>query len=162
MDTQKFSFEYTSYPDSSSLSPADEALLNQARKVTAQAYAPYSSFFVGATILLENGQTINGTNQENASYPVGICAERTALSAASSVYPGVAIDTIAVSYDNRNGAKNDYPISPCGICRQTITEYENRQKKPIRIIMSGQSGKVYILQTASHLLPFGFTAEDME
>lgn len=162
MDTQKFSFEYLSLTDSSALPPADEALLNQARKVTAEAYAPYSNFFVGASILLENGHTVNGTNQENASYPVGICAERTALSAASSVYPGVAIDTIAVSYDNRNNGKNGFPISPCGICRQTITEYENRQKKPIRIIMSGQTGKVYILQTASHLLPFGFTAEDME
>ncbi|WP_343667708.1 cytidine deaminase [Chitinophaga sp.] len=162
MTTQKFTFEYVSYPDSSELSPADEQLLTRARKVTENAYAPYSNFFVGAVILLANGETVQGTNQENASFPVGICAERTALSTASSLYPGVGIDTIAVSYCNKNGGKNDAPISPCGICRQTITEYENRQQKPIRIIMSGQSGKVYVLQTAKHLLPFGFTAEDME
>ncbi|OMP80780.1 cytidine deaminase [[Flexibacter] sp. ATCC 35208] len=162
MDNQKFTFEYTSYNDSSELSQADEKLLNEARKVTENAYAPYSNFYVGAIIQLENGATVPGTNQENASYPVGICAERTALSTASSLYPGVGIDTIAVSYNNKNGGKNDAPISPCGICRQTISEYENRQHKPIRIIMSGQSGKVYILQTAQHLLPFGFTAEDME
>lgn len=162
MNTQKFTFEYDSYSDISELTPADQQLLSAARKVTEQAYAPYSNFFVGAVIHLQNGETVKGTNQENASFPVGICAERTALSTASSLYPGIAIDTIAVSYNNHNGGKNDAPISPCGICRQTITEYENRQQQPIRIIMSGQSGKVYILQTAKHLLPFGFTAEDME
>lgn len=162
MNTQKFTFEYDSYSDISELTPSDQQLLSAARKVTEQAYAPYSNFFVGAVIHLQNGEIVKGTNQENASFPVGICAERTALSTASSLYPGVTIDTIAVSYNNHNGGKNDAPISPCGICRQTITEYENRQQQPIRIIMSGQSGKVYILQTAKHLLPFGFTAEDME
>lgn len=162
MTTQQFTFEFTSYSDISELTSADQQLLAAARKVTENAYAPYSNFYVGAIIQLENGHTVPGTNQENASFPVGICAERTALSTASSLYPGVAIDTIAVSYNNHNGGKNDAPISPCGICRQTITEYENRQKKPIRIIMSGQRGNVYILKTAKHLLPFGFTAEDME
>ena len=161
METRKHSFDYLVYPDSSTLPAADQQLLSAARKVTAQAYAPYSRFHVGAVILLSNGSTINGTNQENASYPAGICAERVALSAASAVYPGIAINTIAVSYHNLNGT-SDAPISPCGICRQSLAEYENRQDQPIRIILSGQSGKVFVLETTRHLLPFVFTAADMK
>jgi len=155
------SFEYLAYPDSSALSTEDQQLLQDARKVTVYAHAPYSKFHVGAAILLANGTVIKGTNQENASYPAGICAERVTLSTASSMHPGVAIDTIAISYDNQNGA-SAAPISPCGICRQTLAEYENRQEQPIRVIMSGQTGPVNVLTTALHLLPFVFTAKDMK
>ncbi|SFE05413.1 cytidine deaminase [Chitinophaga sp. CF118] len=159
--SKQSSFEYLSHPDSSSLSPEDLQLLQEARTVTAQAYAPYSKFNVGAAILLENGALVRGTNQENASFPAGICAERVALSASSSLHPGVAVNTIAVSYHNLNGS-SDAPISPCGICRQTLSEYENRQQQPIRLILSGQTGKVFIIQTARHLLPMVFSAEDMK
>jgi cytidine deaminase len=162
MDPRKYSsFEYLSYPDSTALSSDDLNLLQKARDVTAQAYAPYSKFNVGAVMLLENGELVKGTNQENASFPAGICAERVALSTASSLYPGIAVNTIAISYDNLNGS-SDTPISPCGICRQSLAEQENRQTQPIRLIMGGQTGKVFILQTAKHLLPFGFSADDMK
>jgi cytidine deaminase len=162
MDPRKYSsFEYLSYPDSSALSSEDLQLLEEARTVTARAYAPYSRFNVGAVIKLANGEIIRGTNQENASYPAGICAERVALSAASSVHPGIAVDTIAISYHNLNG-DSDTPISPCGICRQSLTEQENRQHSAVRLIMAGQTGPVYIIQTAKHLMPFAFSADDMK
>lgn len=162
MDPRKYSsFEYLAYPDSSALSSEDLHLLQEAREITAQAYAPYSKFNVGAVIRLSNGLLVRGTNQENASFPAGICAERVALSAASSLQPGVAVDTIAISYHNLNGS-SDTPISPCGICRQSLSEQENRQHQPIRLIMGGQTGPVYIIQTARHLLPFGFSSEDMK
>ncbi len=93
-----------------------------------------------------------GTNQENASYPAGICAERVLLSNASSQYPGVGIDTIAISYNNIKG-KSDRPVSPCGICRQSFAEFQRRTKTPIRIILSGMEGKVQIIENAAFLLP---------
>lgn len=161
MDIRKHSFEYHSFQDSAALPIADLRLLEEAREVTAQAYAPYSNFYVGAAILLANGIVVRGTNQENASFPAGICAERVALSTAASLYPGVPILTIAVSYHNPAGS-NDSPISPCGICRQTLSEYEGRQQQSIRVIMSGQTGKVFVLQTIRHLLPLAFSAEDMQ
>ena len=161
MDTRKYSFEYLSFPGSDALPAPDAKLLTEAREVTAHAYAPYSNFRVGAVIQLANGAKVSGTNQENASFPVGICAERTALSTASSLYPGVPIDTIAMSYYNAAGGSSEAPISPCGMCRQTLAEYENRQEQPIRVILSGQTGKVLVLQTVKHLLPLGFSADDM-
>lgn len=161
MKKQQQSFEYLSYDDISELEESDRALLQAARKVTEQAYAPYSNFRVGAVIQLANGQTVNGTNQENASFPVGICAERTAVSAAASLHPGVPIQTIAISYHNLEGSSN-HPISPCGICRQTLAEYEQRQQQPIRLVMGGQNGKVLVLPAATLLLPLSFSAKDME
>ncbi|UYQ91338.1 hypothetical protein MKQ68_14690 [Chitinophaga horti] len=97
------SFEYLQADDLQFLAPEDAALIVQARQGVQHAYAPYSNFRVAAVVKLDNGETITGTNQENASYPVGICAERTALSAASAVYPGVGIEAIAVSYQNEQG-----------------------------------------------------------
>jgi cytidine deaminase len=161
MKKQQQSLEYFCYDDISELEENDNALLNAARKVTEQAYAPYSNFRVGAVIQLANGQTVNGTNQENASFPAGICAERTALSAATSLYPGIPVQTIAVSYHNLQGSSG-HPISPCGICRQTLAEYEQRQQQPIRLILGGQSGKVYVIPAATSLLPLSFSAKDME
>jgi cytidine deaminase len=161
MDQQKYSFDFEVYESIDQLSPQDAQLLRDAQNATKIAYAPYSNFLVGAMALLANGKTMAGSNQENASYPVGLCAERVLLSAVSSVYPGVAIDTIAISYHNDNG-KSDSPISPCGMCRQTLVEYENRFDHPIRLILGGEKGKVFIIPKASMLLPFGFSKEDME
>lgn len=160
MHTHSQSFEYQVYDDSTQLPEADAVLLEKARIVTKDAYAPYSHFRVGAAALLENGQVVTGTNQENASYPVGICAERTTLSAVSSLFPGAVIHTIAVSYFNEQG-QSDRPISPCGICRQTLTEYEGRVNHSIRLILSGQTGKVFVIEKASQLLPFSFSGDDM-
>ena len=142
------------------LTTADATLLRAAREATRQAYAPYSNFLVGAVAALANGKFMTGTNQENASYPVGICAERVLLSCIASAYPGVAVNTIAISYHNLGG-KSDHPISPCGICRQSLAEYEERVHQPIRVIMSGMEGEVYILESAGQLLPLSFTATDL-
>ena len=160
MKEQKFEFEYEVYNDISELNNVDANLLTRARAVTKQAYAPYSNFFVGAAARLDNDQIVSGTNQENASYPVGICAERVLLGNAATIYPGVSIDTIAISYDSRE-VKSDHPISPCGMCRQALLEYETRTNKPIRLVLAGQEGKIFIVKTVSFLLPFAFTSDEL-
>ena len=161
MQESKFEFQYEVYNDSTELSEKDAWLLNEARTVTEHAYAPYSNFYVGAVAILSNGKIIAGTNQENASYPVGICAERVLLGTVATLHPNVAIESIAISY-NSDTVKSDHPISPCGMCRQSLLEYETRLKKPIRLILSGQEGKVYVIKTASLLLPFAFTGNELK
>ena len=89
---------------------------------------------------LNNGEIVAGTNQENASYPVGICAERVLLGNAATLYPGISIDTLAISYDSKE-VQSDHPISPCGMCRQALLEYETRTEKPIRLILGRSEGK---------------------
>lgn len=133
----------------------DAQLLAEARRATGDAYAPYSGFKVGAAVLLENGEVITGNNQENAAYPSGLCAERVALFAASARFPGVPVIALAIT-----ARTDDYeisePISPCGACRQVMAEYESLHKKPIRIIMAGESGKIMVLENVSGVLPFRF------
>lgn len=149
------------YPSSDELRSEDAELLWLARRVTENAYAPYSNFRVGAAGKMADGTFITGTNQENAAFPAGICAERVLLSAAASLYPGAAIDTIAVSYHNLKGGSGR-PISPCGICRQSLLEFQTRTGQPMRVILSGQTGEVFILRDAADLLPLVFSAEDMK
>jgi cytidine deaminase len=149
--------EYASGDD---LPHEDADLLLMAREVTQHAYAPYSNFKVGAVARLTNGAIVSGTNQENASYPVGICAERVLLSSVSSQYPGIAINTIAVSYSSPL-IKRYVPISPCGICRQTLVEYQQRFKQNIKLILGGQNGKVHIIENAADLLPFAFESGNL-
>ena len=160
MKTNSFEFTYTVYESLEELEEEDAALLVAARAVTSQAYAPYSNFFVGAVVKMENGELLSGTNQENASFPAGICAERTVLSAASVVYPGAAINSMAISFRSA-ASESKHPISPCGICRQSLIEQEKRQQEPIRIILGGQTGPVYLIHSASHLLPISFTGEEL-
>jgi len=149
------------YASADELNESDSNLLALAKDATKQAYAPYSNFKVGATAKLVDGKIVTGTNQENASYPVGICAERVLLSVVASQYNNAGIDTIAISYDNING-ESKHPISPCGLCRQTLVEYEERTNQPIRLILGGLKGEVYIIEKAHHLLPLSFTATDMD
>lgn len=156
----RHTFSFDCFSGIEELEAADRLLLEKARKVTAIAYAPYSHFHVGAALILANGKVITGTNQENASFPAGICAERVALATASVQFPDIAIKTLAISYDNKMG-QSVHPISPCGICRQTLLEYEQKLNSPIRLILGGQAGKIYILQTAKYLLPMSFSADDM-
>lgn len=151
---------YDEYATDADLPSADRELLAKAREATAQAYAPYSRFKVGGAARLNNGQIVTGTNQENASFPVGICAERVLLSAVASLYPGAPIASIAISYFNELGPA-DRPISPCGICRQSLQEFESRTGQPIRLILGGQTGPVYIVPRSGTLLPLAFDAEDM-
>ncbi len=161
MDKRQYNFSFEVYASITELSAQDAALLTKAREVTADAYAPYSHFNVGAAALLTNGEIITGTNQENASYPVGICAERTLLSTAANLFPHTGITTMAISYFNNNGSSAS-PVAPCGMCRQALTEYEERMQQPMRLILSGMDGEVYIINTARELLPLSFGKNDMK
>jgi cytidine deaminase len=146
--------------DFKELESVDARIFESARKATNDAYAPYSKYRVGVALRLENGQIITGSNQENASFPAGICAERVTLSAASAVYPGIAVTDLALTYINESGNSN-HPISPCGICRQTLTEYEQRFGRSIRLILGGFSGEIYIINRATDLLPFAFSSQEL-
>lgn len=152
---QKFEFEYALLNDISNLPSADQALLEAAREATKTAYAPYSNFLVGAAARLSNGAIIIGSNQESASFPVGVCAERALLNSVGSQYPTLSIETMAISYEPVGKASNE-PISPCGMCRQALLDFEQRYAAPIKIILAGMQGKVLVIPTASYLLPFGF------
>ena len=161
MQQKELRLLFEEYSSAQELAAGDAALLAAARDTTVHAYAPYSHFRVGAAARLVNGATVTGTNQENASYPAGICAERTLLSVAATQYPGVAIETLAISYDNEYGA-SDRPIAPCGICRQSLQEFEQRTGSAMRIVLAGQTGKVVVLNQSGILLPFAFSADELK
>ncbi|WP_276483140.1 cytidine deaminase [Paraflavitalea pollutisoli] len=160
MKTTEYKFSYEVYEDSTELAPADAQLLETARTATQRAWAPYSHFRVGAAARMQNGEIVTGANQENASYPAGICAESVLLATAGVNWPGLPIDTLAVSYQG-DDILNDHPISPCGICRQRIKEFEERTQQPIRLILAGQTGQIYIIPDANLLMPLAFTANEL-
>ena len=160
MKEKKFEFNYTVYENIDELPEAEKDILTQARDVTEHAYAPYSRFQVGAIAKLANGELIKSSNQENASFPVGLCAERVLLATVSSLYPKVPIESIAVSYKSME-QKSDHPISPCGICRQALQEYEGRINQPVELILGGMEGPVYVIDSATRLLPLAFTSEEL-
>jgi cytidine deaminase len=160
MITKKWEIEMQVYANSAELPMPDLQLLDMARKVTAESYAPYSKFHVGAAAMLTNGKIVTGTNQENASFPAGLCAERVLLSAASSLYPKAGIEVMAISYHNMRG-ESLRPISPCGVCRQSLIEFQEKTNRIMRLILSGQSGEVIIINNASHLLPLQFSGNDL-
>ena len=161
MHENKFEFNYKVYDSIDELPEEQQWLLHEAREVTAQAYAPYSNFQVGAVAKFSNGEIVAGSNQENASFPVGLCAERVLLASASSLFPKMPIDTMAVSYKSDHH-KSDHPISPCGICRQSLQEFEARVGHPIQLILGGMTGPVYVIDSASRLLPLAFTSEELQ
>ena len=144
---------YSSVKD---LAKKDEELMAEAQKMVKSAYAPYSNFSVGAALLLDNGKVITGNNQENAAYPSGLCAERVAIYSAGAHYPNSAVKAIAITVKSKNAVIKE-PLSPCGACRQAIAEYENKFGKPIRIIMTGEKGAVYIAKSIESLLPLMFS-----
>ena len=160
MKENKFEFNYTVYESIDELPDDKRILLREARRVTALAYAPYSNFQVGAVARLSNGELVNGSNQENASFPAGLCAERVLLASVSSLFPKTTIEAIAVSYKSDH-QKSDHPISPCGICRQSLQEYEGRVNHPVQLILGGMEGPVYVIDSASRLLPLAFTSEEL-
>lgn len=133
----------------------DKHLLEQARKASENAYAPYSRFQVGAAVRLANGEVITANNQENAAYPSGLCAERIALFYAHSRFPDIAIEAIAITAKGNKGIIEE-PLSPCGACRQVMAESEKNSNQPMRVIMQGQTGPVMIAESIKVLLPFSF------
>jgi cytidine deaminase len=160
MQKKQITLQYEEYASDLELPAGDAALLAAARGTTAHAYAPYSHFRVGAAARLVNGVVVTGTNQENASFPAGICAERTLLSAAAVLHPGVAIETLAISYHNERGV-SDRPISPCGICRQSLQEFEQRTGRSMRVVLGGMEGKVLVVPQSGQLLPLAFTSDEL-
>ena len=137
------------------LSESDKMLVTRAREISETAYAPYSKFNVGAALLLDNKQVVTGSNQENIAYPSGLCAERVALFTAGSQFPNNKVLTVAIV------AKGDLlkpgtALSPCGGCRQVMSETEMRQKQPFRVVLADDNDDVTIFYAASDLLPLTF------
>lgn len=130
-------------------------LMEQAIAAREKSYSPYSKFRVGAALLLDNDEVITGSNQENASYPAGLCAERTAIFYAGAKFPGVKIRKLAITAKSMNHLV-DVPTPPCGSCRQAIAEYEMNQKEPIEIFFTGETGKVVKANSIKDLLPLIF------
>jgi cytidine deaminase len=130
-------------------------LMEKAFEARNTAYAPYSKFKVGAAILLDNNEIVTGSNQENASYPSGLCAERTAIYYAGAKFPRAKIKRIAISAKSMN-RHLVIPIPPCGACRQAISEYEMKQETPIEIYFMGEGGYIIKSNSLKDLLPLGF------
>lgn len=143
------------------LSAEEQQLVEAAKEATTRSYAPYSHFHVGAAALLANGEIVSGTNQENAAYPSGICAERTTLFYANSQYPEQAVKALAIAARTSDGHWTDTPISPCGACRQVMTETESRFGKPMKVLLCSDK-EVFLIESAKDLLPVSFGSEDLK
>ena len=154
MENKTLTIPYEEYASINELNADDRALLEAAIDATNGSYAPYSHFNVGAAVRLEDGTVVKGANQENAAYPSGLCAERTAMFAASSQYPKVPMEALAVVCA-RDGSLMINPGSPCGACRQVMAQYERLALKPLRIIL-GSGGPILVFTGVESLMPFMF------
>jgi len=139
---------------------SEQELIEKAKNAYSNAYEPYSGYSVGASVLLENGEVISGSNQENAAYPSGLCAERVALFYAGAKYPEVAIKTIAISAKSKTFEIDDV-VSPCGACRQVMAEYQQKQGEDIRLLLHSPNDEVLIANSLTDLLPFMFNSEKL-
>lgn len=158
--TESIHIEYEHYSCWQQLPSALQTLVMAARRNSEQAYAPYSQFRVGAAVLLENGVIVNGNNQENASYPEGLCAERVAMFQASALYPEQAMTAIAICGNPIQG-EHTRPLAPCGGCRQVMAEYEKKSGKPMQVVLCSMQQECLLIPSASLLLPFQFSNDDL-
>ncbi|MDR0427368.1 MAG: cytidine deaminase [Dysgonamonadaceae bacterium] len=140
------------------LNISEKKLIDSAKKAVYTSYAPYSRFRVGVAVELENGQIITGSNQENAAFPSGLCAERTALFYANAQFPDDAVEKISIAAFTK-GDFSEEPITPCGACRQVIMEVQNRFNHPVRLLLYGKS-KIYVIDTIEAILPLSFKLAD--
>lgn len=154
MDSGNIHISYKKYNSIDELPAADQQLVKDAKALAKTAYAPYSGFRVASVALMSDGSIVRGTNQENASYPIGLCAERVLLAAASSVAPGQSIQTIAITYES-DTVDTSAPVAPCGICRQSLLEFESRFGQPMRILLAADQ-EIVEFESVSLLLPLGF------
>ncbi len=161
MKKEEIVVSYSVYRDINELPETDRQLLLQAGEAIKGSYAPYSAFRVGAAVLLENGQVIQGSNQENVAYPAGLCAERVALFYASAHYSGIPVKAIAITAHSEDFDIEE-PVTPCGSCRQVMAETENRFGEKIRVIMQGASGSIYVVTGINNMLPLMFHAEKLK
>ena len=160
MQTKRIRIIISEFNDISELSPNHQKLLEAAREVSQNAYAPYSRFHVGAAVELDNGVIITGSNQENAAFPSGLCAERVALFYANSKYPENAVKTIAVTAYN-NGQPFSGSVAPCGSCRQVMAETESRYNHDMGVILDGKKN-IVMVENARSLLPLTFTLDSLK
>ena len=157
MKTISCQFEYKIYESIEELSVPDRELMLMAVEELKNAYAPYSNFHVGAAVRLNDQSVYIGSNQENASYPLCMCGERVALYNAAANKPFVPIESLAITIKNLSMII-DKPVSPCGACRQVISEYEFRHRQAIRIFLKSDNDEVYVISSVNDLLPLGFNA----
>ncbi len=155
---RKIALHYLQHANWKVLPKEDRELLELATRAARSAYAPYSRFKVGAALRMEEGQVVSGNNQENASFPAGICAERTALHAAMSVMPKGTVESMAIVVPQVRGTR---PVTPCGICRQALVEQERRQEGPIRLLMGILRGPVIEMFSVDTLLPLSFDSKNL-
>ncbi|WP_317196366.1 cytidine deaminase [Salegentibacter tibetensis] len=155
MKPLKITSNFEVYESVEELPQAIQNLMNKAILARDKAYAPYSQFKVGAALALNNNEIVAGSNQENASYPSGLCAERTAIYYAGAAYPEAQIQNIAISAKSMKH-KVEAPVPPCGACRQALVEYELKQKAEIAVYFMGESGKVMKANSIKDLLPLIF------
>ncbi len=142
------------------LNEQERHLIERAKEATNNSYAKYSHFYVGAAVLLADGKVVIGANQENAAFPSGLCAERTAIFSAQANYPEQAVKTLAIAARNERGFQPS-PISPCGACRQVILEMEDRYQLPVRILLYGTEGTA-VFGSIKDLLPLSFVDASMK
>lgn len=159
MTKKEIKISYQEYENLNNELPLhSKLLLEKAEQNLKNAYAPYSKFKVSSAILLKNGEIVVGTNQENAAYPSGICAERVAIFYAGANFPNEIIEEIAIV----TATSNPTPFSPCGACRQVLLEYENKQTQPIKVVMKSGNSKIWCFNSINDLLPFAFDGSGLE
>jgi cytidine deaminase len=151
----------TEYDSLDELQQEDRQLIEKADEASKNAYAPYSNFFVGAALLLEDGEIVTGNNQENVASPSGLCAERVAIFNAGARYANVVVKKIAI-FAMSPKFEVDYPVSPCGACRQVMSEYEMKQEEPIVVFMKGESGPIKSVESIKDLLPLLFYEKELQ
>ncbi len=161
MEKKIYQLSVQEYSSIEELKSDEQNLLQQAHQAVASSYAPYSKFHVGAAVLLENGTIVLGSNQENAAYPSGLCAERVALFAASAQYPDVAVTAIAITVHSEK-MKVEEPLPPCGACRQVMSEYEYKGGHDMKVILQGETGNIQIIDRADSLLPLTFNPDHLK
>ena len=160
MSEKKLTIKYEEFSSVEEMNPQDQELVTQALEAQKGSYSPYSHFQVGAALKLADGTVVKGANQENAAYPSGLCAERTALFYAGANYPDVAADTLVIAGSD-HGVLCESPASPCGACRQVMAETQKRQGSPLQVILVG-SKRIRKFHCVDDLLPFIFDSLKME
>ena len=154
METKSIEIHYTEYRNKAEMPAADAALLTKAEEMTANSYAPYSNFHVGAAVLMSGGGVFGGSNQENAAFPSGLCAERTAIFYAAAQCPDQDVVAVAIAAEYGGKPAKGIP-SPCGACRQSMVQYESKSGKSIKVILGG-SDRILVFNSVSDLLPLVF------
>ena len=160
MTSKSITIDFVEYESPAEMEPQDRELVEAALEARGGSYSPYSKFRVGAALRLADGTIVKGANQENAAYPSGLCAERTAMFAAGAIHPGVAFDTLALVGGNGDEVC-EMPASPCGACRQVMAEYQRLYDRPLRTILIGTHA-IYKFDKVEDLLPLIFDSLKVE